>query len=102
MSERQRTVAGDDGVAELLDMEGAGEGALDEDVAAVRLIAATGEQAEAAHGVERSRDRRLGDAELPGKAADGVRWRLEINGEENRHLPRRQIRRVIAHQIEGD
>ena len=102
MSERQGAVPGNDRVAELLDMQGAGERALDEDIAAVRRIAPAGEQAEPAHAVKRPRDRRLGDAELPGEAADRVRRRLEIDGEKDRHLPRRQIGRIVAHQIEGD
>ena len=95
-------MAGDDQVTELLDMQGTGKRALDENIAAVGFVAPASEQAEPTHGVERPGDCRLGDAKLLSEPANGVRRRLEIDGEEHRHLSGRQIGRVIMHHIKGD
>src|SRR5262245_61064840 len=101
-SSRQVLQLDDNEIAELLHVERALHGALDDHVAAVGGVTLARHQLELAHGVERPRDHRLGDVQLGRQSAHGVRRRLEINGEQYGELPRRQVRRLVEDQGLGE
>ncbi len=88
-------------VAEFFNIERALDGAQDNHIALVLVVAAAGQKAIAAHCVQCTGDGRLGDPELRRKASHRMRRRFHIDCEKHHHLPCREVAFIFQHHIMG-
>src|SRR6185503_3534900 len=92
----------DDSVGEAFEIERTLDGALNQHVAAVALVAAAAQEIEFAHGVERARDDRFGHGELLCQLAHGMGRGLQIDRQQDAHLPWRKIGLTVMNEVEVD